>query len=71
MEGMVAVERLATFHPSALLKDQHAIARALVHEVKNLRSTVARSAIFTIGELFAKLKYQIEPVSITEIWQFN
>jgi hypothetical protein len=62
VEGMLAITRLATFHSHSLLKDQHQMVLALVNEVKNLRSTVARSAIFTIGELFAKLKSQIEPV---------
>ena len=44
------------------MRDQHQISLALVNEVRNLRSTVSRSAIFAIGELFAKLKSQIEPV---------
>ncbi|KPM05457.1 protein FAM179B-like protein [Sarcoptes scabiei] len=61
VEGMLAVVRLATFHPHHLIKDQHQIALALASETRNLRSTVARSSIFTIGELFAKLKSQIEP----------
>lgn len=59
---MLAVVRLATFHPHYLMRDQHQISLALVNEVRNLRSTVSRSAIFAIGELFAKLKSQIEPV---------
>jgi hypothetical protein len=33
---------------------------ALVYEVKNLRSSVSRSAIFTLGDLFSKAKKQIE-----------
>lgn len=61
---MLAVVRLATFHPHYLHRDQHQIALALAAEIRNLRSTVSRSAIFTIGELFANLKSQIEPVSV-------
>lgn len=60
---MLAVVRLATFHPHFLIRDQHQIALHLVAEVRNLRSTVSRSAIFTIGEIFSKLKSQLEPVS--------
>lgn len=61
---MLAVVRLATFHPHHLIRDQHQISIALASETRNLRSTVARSAIFTIGELFSKLRSQIESVSI-------
>ncbi|KAH9423399.1 hypothetical protein DERP_003678 [Dermatophagoides pteronyssinus] len=60
VEGMLAVVRLATFHPHHLIRDQHQISIALASETRNLRSTVARSAIFTIGELFSKLRSQIE-----------
>jgi hypothetical protein len=64
VEGMLAIARLATFHPTILIKNQlHSMIRALVAEVKNLRSAVSRSAIFTIGELFAKLGPHLEPVS--------
>lgn len=58
---MLAVTRLATFHAHHLARDQHQIVTQLIHEVKNLRSTVARSAIFTLGELFARLRSQVEP----------
>ncbi|CAG2116445.1 unnamed protein product, partial [Medioppia subpectinata] len=61
VEGMLAVTRLATFHAPALLKDQHALIAAIVAEVRNLRSTVARAAIFALGELFARLGAQAEP----------
>jgi len=59
---MLAVTRLATYHPNVLQKDIHTIIGALVYEVKNLRSSVARSAIFTLGELFVRMKKQVEPV---------
>ena len=60
---MLAVVRLATFHPQYLIRDQHQIALYLISETRNLRSTVSRSAIFTIGELFQKVKSQLEPVT--------
>jgi len=64
VEGMLAISRLATFHPNTLGKELHTVILALVYEVKNLRSTVARSAIFTLGDLLVKMKKQVEPVSL-------
>ena len=64
VEGMLAISRLATFHPSVLAKDIHTAILALVYEVKNLRSTVARTAIFTLGDLLVKMKRHVEPVSV-------
>lgn len=63
VEGMLAISRLATFHPSVLARELHTVILALVYEVKNLRSTVARSAIFTLGDLLVKMKKHVEPVS--------
>lgn len=63
MEGMLAISRLATFHPYILAKELHTVVLALVYEVRNLRSSVARSAIYTLGDLLVKMKKQIEPVS--------
>ncbi|RWS29895.1 hypothetical protein B4U80_11286 [Leptotrombidium deliense] len=61
VEGMLAITRLASFHPQVLQKELHIIVLALVYEVKNLRSSVSRSAIFTLGDLFKKMRKQIEP----------
>ncbi|XP_015791082.1 TOG array regulator of axonemal microtubules protein 1-like isoform X2 [Tetranychus urticae] len=61
VEGMLAVTRLASFHPSVLQKDFHSVIVSLVDEVKNLRSSVSRSAIFTLGDLFSKMKKSLEP----------
>ena len=58
---MLAITRLATFHSHSLLKDQHSVVTRLIQEVKNLRSVVSRSSIFTLGELFSRLKTQVEP----------
>ena len=71
---MLAVVRLAQFHKEYLVKDQHNIVQQLVKEAKNLRSTVARSAIFCIGELFRLLKIQVEPemdAMVTALLQSN
>lgn len=62
VEGMLAISRLATFHPHILSKELHTVVLALVYEVRNLRSSVARSAIYTLGDLLVKMKKQIEPV---------
>ena len=58
---MLAITRLATYHPSILQRELHTIVQALVYEVKNLRSTVSRSAIYTLGDLLTKMKRSIEP----------
>ena len=73
VEGMLAISRLATFHPSALAKEIHTVILALVYEVKNLRSTVARTAIFTLGDLLVKMKRYVEPVSFNLMnwWMFS
>ena len=56
VEAMLAITRLATYHPSILQRELHTIVQALVYEVKNLRSTVSRSAIYTLGDLLTKMK---------------
>lgn len=58
---MLAISRLATYHPSILQRELHTVVQALVYEVKNLRSTVSRSAIYTLGDLLPKMKRSIEP----------
>lgn len=63
---MLAVNRLALFHPNVLKKELHTIVLALAYEVKNLRSTVARSAIFTLADLLQKMKGHIDPVSLEQ-----
>lgn len=61
VEAMLAITRLATYHPNILQRELHTIVQALVYEVKNLRSTVSRSAIYTLGDLLTKMKRSIEP----------
>ena len=64
---MLAISRLATFHPHVLSRQLHTVVLALIYEVRNLRSSVARSAIYTLGDLLVKMRKQIEPVSIFAI----
>lgn len=61
VEGMLALIRLATFHQPLIVKNLHDVICRTANETKNLRSTVARSAIFALGDYCVKLKRQIEP----------
>lgn len=61
VEGMLALIRLASYHQQLVLGHLHEIVSHTTNETRNLRSTVARSAIFTLGDLCAKLKRQVEP----------
>lgn len=60
IEGMQMISRLANCHSDILKGQLHSINIALLSEVKNLRSSVSRTAILTIGELFSKLKRLME-----------
>lgn len=64
VEAMLAITRLAKYHPRVLEKELHMVVLALVYEVKNLRTTVSRSAIFTLGDLLVKMRKPIEAVSL-------
>ena len=59
---MLAITRLSTFHPNILKRELHTVVLALAYEVKNLRSTVARSAIYTIGDLLTKMRGYVDLV---------
>ncbi|KFM56839.1 Protein FAM179B, partial [Stegodyphus mimosarum] len=61
IEGIRTVQRLAKNHPDILLSQLHAVVLALLTEVKNLRSSVARAAILATGDLFLFLKKNMEP----------
>lgn len=52
-EGLREFRRLARFHSDCLRPKAHQIALAVCAEVKNLRSQVARSAVFCMKDLFA------------------
>lgn len=60
VEGMLALIRLAAFHQPVVLAHLHELVNRIAGETRNLRSTVARSAIFALGDLCAKLKRNIE-----------
>ncbi|XP_035233165.1 TOG array regulator of axonemal microtubules protein 1-like [Stegodyphus dumicola] len=61
IEGIRTVQRLAKNHPDILLSQLHPVVLALLTEVKNLRSSVARAAILATGDLFIFLKKNMEP----------
>lgn len=61
VEGILALIRLVTFHQPVFLAHLHEIIGKIVTETRNLRSTVARSAIFALGDFSAKLERSIEP----------
>ncbi|XP_055492375.1 TOG array regulator of axonemal microtubules protein 2-like [Leucoraja erinacea] len=59
-KGLSSVRRLARFHQEILLTRLHTVALAVMEEVNNLRSKVARSAILTLGELFSQLRRSMD-----------
>lgn len=61
VEGLLALIRLASHHPTLVASHMHEVVTRVAQETQNLRSTVARSAIFSLGDFCAKLKRQIEP----------
>lgn len=61
VEGLLALIRLASHHQQVLGSHLHEVVIKIAQETRNLRSTVARSAIFALGDLSAKLKRQVEP----------
>lgn len=63
VEGLLALVRLATYHDQVIAGHLHEIVCKTVDETRNLRSTVARSAIFALGDYCVKLKRLIEPES--------
>ncbi|KAG9510598.1 TOG array regulator of axonemal microtubules protein 1, partial [Fragariocoptes setiger] len=61
VEGMLALIRLATYHQELIINCMHDVVSRTANETRNLRSTVARSAIFALGDYCVKLKRHIEP----------
>lgn len=64
VEGLLALVRLVAHHPGQVLAEPgrlHEIVTRTVDETRNLRSTVARSAIFALGDFCARLKRSVEP----------
>lgn len=61
VEGILALIRLATHHEQLVVGHLHEVVGRTAQETRNLRSTVARSAIFALGDFCAKLKRSVEP----------
>ena len=61
VEGILALIRLVNFHQQVVLSHLHEIVSRTTEETRNLRSTVARAAIFALGEYCARLKRLVEP----------
>lgn len=71
VEGILALIRIAAHHQQVLLQPLtsnlgasghlHEVTVKLAQETSNLRSTVARSAIFALGDLCARLGRLMEP----------
>ncbi|XP_022236919.1 TOG array regulator of axonemal microtubules protein 1-like, partial [Limulus polyphemus] len=53
--------RLAKYHPQVLQPELHAAVLVVLPEIRNLRSTVSRAAITTLGEFFLKFTRHMEP----------
>lgn len=64
-----SIRRLTVYHKEVLLANLHPVIVALLTEVKNLRSQVARLAIVCMGDLFVHLMKNMDTVS-TSIFQF-
>ncbi|XP_076359297.1 uncharacterized protein LOC143251873 isoform X2 [Tachypleus tridentatus] len=52
--------RFTKYHPQVLQPELHSVVTALLPEVRNLRSTVSRAAITTLGELFQTFTRHME-----------
>ena len=63
-DGINKIRRLAQFHSDVLAGSVHAVTLAMIAEVKNLRTQVARLAIVGLGDLFTSLKKAMDPVSL-------
>ena len=63
-DGINKIRRLAQFHSDVLAGSVHAVTLAMIAEVKNLRTQVARLAIVGLGDLFTSLKKAMDPVRL-------
>ncbi|CAH1262478.1 TOG array regulator of axonemal microtubules protein 1-like isoform X2 [Branchiostoma lanceolatum] len=59
-EGISHIRRLAIFHPKVVNSRLHDAILAVLTEVKNLRSSVARAAIACLGDMFTHLKKNMD-----------
>uniref|UniRef100_A0A0N5AGC8 TOG domain-containing protein n=1 Tax=Syphacia muris TaxID=451379 RepID=A0A0N5AGC8_9BILA len=60
VEGINMIVQIAETSPQALTNDLHAIIVALLSECKNLRSSVSRVAIASLGHLFSALNTKMD-----------
>lgn len=60
LDGLFIIQRLTSFHGNELGGQLHTITVAVLNEIKNLRSSVARVAISTLGEMFVALKTSMD-----------
>ncbi|XP_053366148.1 TOG array regulator of axonemal microtubules protein 1 isoform X1 [Clarias gariepinus] len=56
IEGLVCLRCLARYHSDVLSSRLHDVCLALIQEVRNLRSSVSRIAVVTLGELYSGLQ---------------
>ncbi|XP_022245938.1 TOG array regulator of axonemal microtubules protein 1-like isoform X2 [Limulus polyphemus] len=60
VEAMKNLDHLASFHSSVVHCHLHSVVLAVIREIQNLRTSVARVAIATLANLFINLKRQME-----------
>ncbi|XP_076311617.1 TOG array regulator of axonemal microtubules protein 1-like [Tachypleus tridentatus] len=60
VEAMKNLDYLASFHSSMVHCHLHSVVLAVIREIQNLRTSVARVAIATLANLFVHLKRQME-----------
>ncbi|XP_058604401.1 TOG array regulator of axonemal microtubules protein 1 isoform X2 [Onychostoma macrolepis] len=56
IEGLNFLRSLAQYHPDVLMSRIHDVCLALIQEARNLRSSVSRVAVVTLGEMFVALQ---------------
>lgn len=59
-EGIQGIRRLAKYHPEVLGTQLHTVTLAIIAEVKNLRSQVARSGICCLADMYTSLGKQMD-----------
>ncbi|XP_049327944.1 TOG array regulator of axonemal microtubules protein 1-like [Astyanax mexicanus] len=60
VEGLRLVRALAEHHSEVVLPELHYVCKAVIAEVKNLRSIVSRDAITTMAHLFTHLQHNMD-----------
>ncbi|XP_022090984.1 TOG array regulator of axonemal microtubules protein 1-like isoform X2 [Acanthaster planci] len=60
MDGLQIVRRLSTFHQEEVIGQMHTVVVAVLNEVKNLRSSVSKMAIMTMGDMFQELQQALD-----------